>query len=94
MTASGRFFIGVDMAKLRIIVSGLEWAKDDVLHQASAEIIVKQAGKEIVCDDFLGESTGHYARVYDIESVEGELQVTWETDAPHFECKAEIIDTD
>jgi len=82
------------MAKLRVTVSGLEWAQDDGLHQASAEVIVKQAGKEIVRDEFSGKSAGHYTRSYDIVSGEGELQVTWETDAPHFECKAEIISAD
>ncbi|WP_314412133.1 hypothetical protein [Pantoea septica] len=82
------------MAKLRITVSGLEWAKDDGLHQASAEVIVKQAGKEIVRDEFSGKSAGHYTRSYDIESAGGDLQVTWETEAPHFECKAEIIETE
>ena len=82
------------MAKLRITVSGLEWAQDDGLHQASAEVIVNQAGKEIVRDEFLGKPAGHYTRSYDIESAEGELQVTWETEAPHFECKAEIIETE
>lgn len=82
------------MTKLRITVSGLEWAQDDGLHQASAEVIVNQAGKEIVRDVFLGKSAGHYTRSYDIESAEGELQVTWETEAPHFECKAEIIETE
>lgn len=79
------------MPKLHITVSGLEWAQDDGLHQASAEVIVNQAGKEIVRDEFSGKTTGHYARSYDIDSAEGEPQVTWETDAPHFECKAEII---
>lgn len=82
------------MAKIRITVSGLEWAQDDGLHQASAEVIINLAGKEIVRDEFLGKTAGHYARSYDIESAEGELQVTWETEAPHFECKAEIIETE
>ncbi|WP_312631678.1 hypothetical protein [Pantoea piersonii] len=82
------------MAKLRITVSGLEWAQDDSLHHASAEVIVKQAGKEIVREEFSGEAAGHYSRDYDVNSSEGELQVTWETDAPHFECKAEIIETE
>lgn len=82
------------MPKLRITISGLEWAQDDGLLQASAEVIVKQAGKEIVRDELSGKSAGHYTRSYDIESAEGDLQVTWETEAPHFECKAEIIKTE
>jgi hypothetical protein len=82
------------MAKLRITVGGLEWTQDDGLHQTSAEVIVNLADKEIVRNEFSGETAGHYARNYKVKSGEDELQVTWETEAPHFECKAEIIETE
>lgn len=78
--------------KIRLTVSGLEYASDEGLHTATAEVVVKRGGKEIVRDIFNGKSAGDYSRTYDVKDGKGDLDVTYTTESPHFQCKAEIVE--
>ncbi|MDH2121904.1 hypothetical protein N5J75_01600 [Pantoea brenneri] len=82
------------MARIRITVSGLEYASDERLHTATAEVVVKRGRKEIVRDTFNGKSAGDYSRTYDVKDGKGDLDVTYTTESPHFQCKAEILDVE
>lgn len=79
------------MARIRITVSGLEYASDEGLHTATAELVVKRGRKEIVRDTFNGKSVGDYSRTYEVTDEKGDLDVTYTTESPHFQCKAEIV---
>ena len=78
--------------KIRLTVSGLEYASDEGLHTAMAEVVVKRGRKEIVRDTFDGKDAGAHVKTYEAKDGKGELDVTHTTDSPHFQCKAEILD--
>jgi len=82
------------MARIRITVSGLEYASDEGLHTTAAEVVVKRGRKEIVRDTFNGKSAGDYSRTYEVTDGKGDLDVTYTTESPHFQCKAEIVDSE
>ncbi|MCJ7926456.1 MAG: hypothetical protein MUW55_11085 [Pantoea vagans] len=82
------------MARIRITVSGLEYASDEGLHTATAEVVVKRGRKEIVRDTFNGRSAGDYSRTYDVKDGKGDLDVTYTTNSPYFQSKAEIVDSE
>lgn len=79
---------------IRLTVSGLEYASDEGLHTATAEVVVLLGGEEIVRDAFDGKSAGDYTRNYDVKDGKGDLDVTYTTESPHFQCKAEIVDSE
>ncbi len=82
------------MARIRITVSGLEYASDEGQKTAAAEVVVKRGRKEIVRDTFNGKSAGDYSRTYEVTDGKGDLDVTYTTESPHFQCKAEIVDSE
>lgn len=82
------------MARIRITVSGLEYAFDEGLNTATADVVVKRGRKEIVRDTFNGKSAGDYSRTYDVKDGKGDLNVTYTTESPHFQCKVEIVDSE
>lgn len=79
--------------KIRLTVSGLEYASDEGLHTATAEVVVTRGEKEIVRDTFNGKSAGDYSRTYDVKDGKGDLDVTYTTESPHIQCKAEIVES-
>jgi hypothetical protein len=82
------------MARIRITVSGLEYASDEGLHTATAEVVVKRGMKEIVRDTFDGKDAGVHVRTYEVKDGKGDLDMTYTTESPHFHCKAEILDVE
>jgi len=80
--------------KIRLTVNGLEYASDEGLHTATAEVVVKRGGKEVVRDTFNGDAIGDYSRTYDVKDGKGDLDVTYTTESPHFQCKAEIVESE
>jgi len=80
--------------KIRLTVSGLEYASDVGLQTSTAEVTVSRGGKEIVRDSFNGKSAGEYSRTYDVKDGKGDLDVTHTTESPHFQCMAEILDVE
>lgn len=80
--------------KIRLTVSGLEYASDERLHTATAEVVVKRGRREIVRDTFNGKTAGDYSRTYDVKDGKGNLNVTYTTESPHFQCKVEIVDSE
>ncbi|UIL53997.1 hypothetical protein LZU96_08765 [Pantoea agglomerans] len=80
--------------KIRLTVNGLEYASDEGLHTATAEVVVKRGGKEVVRDTFNGKAVGDYSRTYDAKDGKGDLDVTYTTESPHFQCKAEIVESE
>ncbi|MDU4747715.1 MAG: hypothetical protein E6X99_16005 [Pantoea sp.] len=80
--------------KIRLTVNGLEYASDEGLHTATAEVVVKRGGKEVVRDTFNGKSAGDYSRTYEVTDGKGDVDVTYTTESPHFQCKAEIVDSE
>lgn len=80
--------------KIRLTVSGLEYATDEGINIATAEVVLKRGRKEIVRDTFNGKSSGDYSRIYDVNNGKGDLDVTYTTESPHFQCNAEIIESE
>lgn len=80
--------------KIRLTASGLEYASDESLHTATAEVVVKRGGKEIVRDTFDGKDAGVHVRTYEVKDGKGDLDVTYTTESPHFQCKVEILDSE
>lgn len=80
--------------KIRLTVSGLEYASGEGLNTATAEVVVKRGKKEVVRDTFNGKSAGDYSRTYDVKNGKGDLDVTYTTDSPYFQCKADTVDSE